>query len=215
MSGLELVEHLSHAGLRIPVICMTAFADVPMAVRAMKAGAREFVEKPFTAQTILDAVRRALRTDEEQRTATANWEDLRQRMSELTDKERESLAMILEGAPNKVIAARLSITERAVEMRRASLMKKLHAGSFAELVRIATQYELVAEDIAARSGVAHQGADVGSTIQFSTRRPGTASKSVSRVITVQSGSVNAIAASMTSTTCIGRPRRRSSAEIRP
>jgi FixJ family two-component response regulator len=147
MSGLELVEHLSRAAYRIPVICMTAFADVPMAVRAMKAGAREFVEKPFTAQTILDAIRRALLTDEEQRAATANWEDLRQRMAELTDKERESLAMILEGAPNKVIAARLSITERAVEMRRASLMKKLHAGSFAELVRIATQYELVAETL--------------------------------------------------------------------
>lgn len=147
MSGLELVEHLSQAGLRIPVICMTAFADVPMAVRAMKAGAREFVEKPFTAQAILDAIRRALATDEAQRAATANWEDLRLRMADLTDKERESLAMILDGAPNKVIAARLEITERAVEMRRASLMKKLHAGSFAELVRIATRYELAAETL--------------------------------------------------------------------
>lgn len=142
LSGLDLAERLVRTGVRLPVIFMTAHADVPMAVRALKSGAAEFIEKPFNAQAMLERIQRALAEDRRQRTAAAEWNEFAERMATLTDKERESLAMVLEGAPNKAMAARLEITERAVEMRRASIMKKLQAHSLAELIRLVTEHEL-------------------------------------------------------------------------
>ena len=146
MSGLELYERLVAAGARLPVIFMTAYADVTMAIRALKSGAVEFVEKPFNAQTMLERIQRALAEDRERREEANQWQAVSARMEALTDKEREVLTMILAGAPNKAIAAKTEITERAVEMRRASIMRKLQVHSLAELIRLATRYEILAEN---------------------------------------------------------------------
>lgn len=143
MSGLDLFEHLAAAGSRLPVILMTAYADVPMAIRALQSGVAEFIEKPFNAHSMLERIQRALAQDSERRASVSAWEEFACGMSELTDKERETLDMLLEGAANKVIAARLDISERAVEMRRASVMKKLQVNSLAELIRRVTQFELL------------------------------------------------------------------------
>ena len=146
MSGLELFEALDRLGSRLPVILMTAYADVPMAIRALKSGVAEFIEKPFSAQVMLEAIQRALADDHGRRTSIKTWEDFAQRMENLTDKERVTLDQVLSGSPNKLIAARLEITERAVEVRRASIMKKLDVNSFADLIRQVTRYELLFPD---------------------------------------------------------------------
>lgn len=141
LSGLDLVERLIAAGIHLPVIFMTAYADVPMAVRALKSGASEFIEKPFNAQAMLERIQRAVTEDRARRAASAQWHELSQLLELLTDKERDALAMILEGIPNKNMAHRLEISERAVEMRRSSIMRKLRVHSTAELIRLVTQYE--------------------------------------------------------------------------
>jgi FixJ family two-component response regulator len=135
-SGLELVEEMSRRNLRLPVIFVTAYADVPMAVRAMKSGAVEFIEKPFNGQTLLEKVQQAIRYDAERLGRDAAQQSVRSRLDNLTDKEREVLRMIQEGRPNKEIASLLEITPRAVEMRRAGLMKKLNARSLPDLLRL-------------------------------------------------------------------------------
>ncbi len=152
MSGLDLFERLTATGSQLPVIFITAYADVPMAVRALKSGAAEFVEKPFHAQTMLERIQRALEMDRQRRQEIASWKEFHDRLHSLTEKERETLAFVREGAPNKAIAMRLSITERAVEMRRASLMKKLQAHSLAELIRLVTEAELHSEHRNGRRG---------------------------------------------------------------
>lgn len=141
LSGLELYELLQARGVRLPVIFMTAFADVPMAVRALKSGAIEFLEKPFHLQSLLERVQRAISDDVARRAAGEQWDDVGRRLGELTSREREVLEMVLTGIPNKAIAGRLEITERTVELRRASLMKKLNVQSTVELIRVVTQYE--------------------------------------------------------------------------
>ena len=118
----------------MPVIFITAYADVPMAIRAMKSGAVEFVEKPFNRQTLLEKVQRAIKDDVERRRSHADREAIQARFRRLTEKEREVLDLIKAGRPNKAIATCLEITPRAVEMRRASLMKKLGVRSLVELL---------------------------------------------------------------------------------
>jgi FixJ family two-component response regulator len=145
LSGLDLYERLLASGATLPVIFMTGYADVPMAIRALRSGALEFVEKPFHAQTMLERVQRALAVDRDARAEHARWQAFGERMASLTDKEREALALILSGAPNKAIAANLQITERAVEMRRASIMRKLAVHSLVELIRLVTQFEGIQE----------------------------------------------------------------------
>ncbi len=145
MSGLELFEKLTAAGSLLPVIFITAYADVPMAVRALKSGAAEFVEKPFHAQTMLEKIQRALAEDRRRRQRAGTWNVFHTRLESLTDKERETLTFVCEGMPNKAIAGRLNVTERAVEMRRATLMKKLQAHSVAELIRLVTEHEITSE----------------------------------------------------------------------
>ena len=140
-SGLDLYEELAARGEGMPVIFITAYADVPMAIRAMKTGAIEFVEKPFNRQTLLDRVQRAIKDDAERRRLAAGRDAVRRRFGRLTDKEREVLALIKDGRPNKAISAGLGITPRAVEMRRAGLMKKLGVGSLAELLRLTIELE--------------------------------------------------------------------------
>ena len=140
-SGLDLFEQIVAKGETMPVIFITAYADVPMAIRAMKSGAVEFVEKPFNRQTLLEKVQRAIKDDIARRALFADREAIRSRFRALTDKEREVLGMIMDGRPNKAIATQLDITPRAVEMRRSNLMKKLGVRSLVELMRLALAVE--------------------------------------------------------------------------
>lgn len=151
ISGLELYERLVEQGVRLPVIFMTAFADVPMAVRALKSGAIEFIEKPFHRQSLLERVQRAISDDIARRAAGEQWTEVGRRLAELTQREREVLEMVLTGIPNKAIAGRLAITERTVELRRASVMKKLQVQSTVELIRLVTQYEILARSVQNKS----------------------------------------------------------------
>jgi FixJ family two-component response regulator len=144
-SGLDLFEELRAAGLRLPVLFITAHADVPMAVRALKSGAVEFLEKPFNGQVLLERIQQAIKDDAERLAREAESNEVRTRLGNLTGKEREVLAMIREGRPNKEIAHRLGLTLRAVELRRASLMRKLGVGSLPELLRVAIGHETAAE----------------------------------------------------------------------
>jgi FixJ family two-component response regulator len=144
-SGLDLYETVVARGDAMPVIFITAFADVPMAVRALKSGAIEFVEKPFNRQALLEKIQRAIKDDVERRCRLADREALRLRFLRLTGKEREVLTMIKDGWPNKTMATTLQISERAVEMRRASLMKKLEVRSVPELMRLTIEYEVASE----------------------------------------------------------------------
>lgn len=145
-SGLDLFEDLVDRGGNLPVIFITAFADVPMAIRAMKSGAAEFVEKPFNRQTLMEKVQRAVRRDIERHRDRAGRVAIQAKFRSLTDKEREVLGAILDGEPNKAIAARLDVSTRAIEMRRASLMKKLGVRSTPELIRLAIEYRDDAAD---------------------------------------------------------------------
>jgi FixJ family two-component response regulator len=142
-SGLDLFEELAARRVQIPVLFITAHADVPMAVRAMKSGAVEFLEKPFNGQVLLEKIQRAVKDDADRCTREADREGVRTRLETLTDKEREVLEMIRDGRPNKEIATRLEITPRAVELRRASLMRKLEVGSLPELLRLTIAHETV------------------------------------------------------------------------
>lgn len=146
MSGLDLFEHLSTRGNRLPVILMTAFADVPMAIRALKLGVADFIEKPFDTGVMLERIRQVLSEDCGRRALLDQWDDFSRRMESLTDKERVTLDLMIDGAPNKAIAAQLEVTERAVEVRRSSIMKKLNVSSFAELVRQVTHFEVLFAD---------------------------------------------------------------------
>ena len=133
MDGIELQEALTAANRRLPVIVMTGHADVPLAVRAMKAGAVDFIEKPFDDEVIIETVRRAL----ELRPA-ANPE-IAQRLALLTPREREVLEGLVAGRANKVIAFDLDISPRTVEIHRARVMEKMQARSLSQLVRMALE----------------------------------------------------------------------------
>lgn len=144
-SGLELYEQLLQEGKRLPVIFITAHADVPTAVAAMKTGAVEFLEKPFDREKLLNRVRRALDLDAEWRSQDAQFAALAARIAVLNERDRETLQMIQAGESNKAMAAKLFISERAVEMRRSSLMKKLQVSSVAELIDLTSTHRILAE----------------------------------------------------------------------
>jgi len=136
MSGLELQERLTEEGYHIPVIVLTGFGDVPAAVRALKGGAVDFVEKPFNPQALLDLVQQALVREAELREQADREANLAEHMALLTPREREVMALVVAGKANKVIAIDLSISERTVELHRGRIMKKMQARSLAELMRI-------------------------------------------------------------------------------
>jgi FixJ family two-component response regulator len=144
-SGLALYEQLLQEGNRLPVIFITAHADVSTAVAAMKTGAIEFLEKPFDRETLVDRVRKALALDAEWRRHDADFAALNERIVRLTLRERETLELIQAGETNKAIAARLSITERAVEMRRSAIMRKLQVRSAAEVIDISATHRILAD----------------------------------------------------------------------
>ena len=136
MSGLDLQEELRRRRITIPVIFITGHADIPMTIKAMKAGAADFIEKPFEGKALLDSVRRAMEQGERDRTDAARRADACARIQQLTDREREVLALIAEGLQNKEVAATLNISPRTVESHRASIMLKTRAGTVAQLVRL-------------------------------------------------------------------------------
>jgi len=136
MGGLALQEELARRDRRIPVIVVTGHADVPLAVRAMKAGAVDFVEKPFDHEALLAAVRKALDLGIETARITARDEEVQRRVGLLTPREREVLDALIAGKPNKIIARELSISHRTVEIHRARVMEKMRARTLSELVRM-------------------------------------------------------------------------------
>ncbi len=136
MSGLDLQEKLAGEGVALPVIVISGHADVPMAVRALKAGAFDFIEKPFNDQLLLDCVQRAIDVDLMQRREAADREQIVTRLELLTPRELEVLDLVVKGTPNKLISRELGVTLKTVEAHRARVMEKLQAGSAAELVRL-------------------------------------------------------------------------------
>lgn len=153
-NGLELYRQLLSEGKRIPVIFITAHADVTSAVDAMKSGAIEFLEKPFDRETLVDRVLSALKLDAEWREQEARLNVISSRIARLTDRERETLALIQSGASNKAMAARLFLSERAVEMRRSAIMRKLQVTSVAELLDLTITYRILCDLQAVNRGPA-------------------------------------------------------------
>lgn len=149
--GLQLYEQLLQEGKRLPVIFITAHADVPTAVAAMKTGAVEFLEKPFEREALRDHLLKALALDAEWRRHEAEFNAIDQRIARLNARDLETLQLILAGASNKVMATRLLISERAVEMRRAAIMRKVEVQSLAELLELTITHRLAAEVAEARS----------------------------------------------------------------
>lgn len=137
MSGLDLLELLRKRQVHMPVIMVTAYADVPMAVRAMQSGACDFIEKPFEASQLLERVHKALAQELAARADQEQKQQLRLRLASLTPREREVMDLVVAGLLNKQIAAQLGISIKTVETHRACIMEKTEAGSLAELVRIA------------------------------------------------------------------------------
>jgi len=143
-SGLEVQRDLASTGIDIPVIVITGHGDIPMSVAAMKAGAVDFLTKPFRDQDLLDAIQRAIRQDRERRAERAGLTVLRARHAALTPREREVMAMLADGLANKQIAAALDLKEVTVKVHRAQVMRKLEAKSLPELVRIADRLKAAA-----------------------------------------------------------------------
>jgi two-component system response regulator FixJ len=136
MDGVQLLKTLKSMGSALPVIVMTGHADVTVAVQAMKAGAADFVEKPFESELILRLVRSCLEENDEAMDANAKVNRVRRRIDSLTARERQVLDMIIDGASNKMIAAGLAISPRTVEIYRANVMSKMRADSLSDLVRM-------------------------------------------------------------------------------
>ena len=136
MSGLELLEHLASENMRIPAVIITGHGDVPMAVRAMKSGAVDFIEKPFNDEALLDAIRRAITFEEQQRSQYSENRQIQERLAHLTPREHEVMDMVCDGRSNKEIANILGVSAKTIEAHRARVMEKMQAGSLAELVRM-------------------------------------------------------------------------------
>ena len=137
MSGLELQEHFIKHQINIPIIIITGHGDVPMAVRAMKSGAIDFIEKPFNDELLLESIRNALNMDVEQRAAQAERAEIATRLANLTPREHEVMEMVTAGKANKEIAQTLGVSAKTVEAHRSRVMEKMQADSLAELVKMA------------------------------------------------------------------------------
>jgi RNA polymerase sigma factor (sigma-70 family) len=137
ISGLDFQRELAIAQNEIPTIFITAHGDIPMTVRAMKAGAVEFLTKPFRDQDLLDAIQIALERDRARRQRQADIAILQERLESLTAREREVLPLVVSGLPNKQVAAEIGTTEATIKVHRSQLMKKMGADSLPELVRMA------------------------------------------------------------------------------
>ena len=139
MSGLELQERLAAQRIHIPIIFITGHGDVQMAVRAVQAGAFDFVEKPFNDQDLLDRIQRAITRDAEWRDRDLQQARLRALFATLTPRETEVLELVVEGLSNKAVANALGLSAKTVEVHRAKVMEKMHARSLSDLVKMAMQ----------------------------------------------------------------------------
>jgi two-component system response regulator FixJ len=137
IDGLALQRRLKEIGVKLPEVIMTGHGDVPLAVEAMKAGAVDFIEKPFDDEVLLSAIRVALNRQDETGRRDAELAGVRARMASLSDRERQVLEGLVAGHPNKTIAYDLGLSPRTVEVHRANLMIKMGAGSLSDLVRMA------------------------------------------------------------------------------
>ncbi|MBT2341626.1 MULTISPECIES: response regulator transcription factor [Pseudomonas] len=136
LSGLDFQQEMARLNLLLPVIFITAHGDIPMSVKAMKAGALEFLTKPFREQDLLDAIALGLSRDRQRRQAAATVDELKRNHGTLTDGEREVMALVVSGLLNKQVAARLGVSEVTVKVRRGALMRKMNADSLATLVKM-------------------------------------------------------------------------------
>ncbi|HOW19177.1 MAG TPA: response regulator [Phycisphaerae bacterium] len=140
MAGIEVLAELKRRGIGLPAVVITGYADVATATRALKAGAIDFIQKPFDGERLLTAVRAALAADEDLRRRNAEQADITSRLALLTEREREVLNLIADGMPNRQIAAQLGIAQRTVEDHRAHIMRKMRAATLAELLRMVLSF---------------------------------------------------------------------------
>jgi FixJ family two-component response regulator len=136
MSGLELQDKLIQMGSILPIIFITGHGDVPMAVKAIKAGAADFVQKPFRDQELIERIREVLEEDSHARAEKLQRTEILRRMETLTEREREVMGQVVDGKANKVVAIDLNVSQRTVEIHRANVMEKMKARSLAQLVRL-------------------------------------------------------------------------------
>jgi FixJ family two-component response regulator len=142
LSGLDLQRELSAANIHIPIIFITAHGDIPMSVRAMKAGAVEFLTKPFRDQDLLDAIHHSLMQDRVRVQREGGLRELQKRFDSLTSRERELLPLVVSGRSNKEIAAEMGTSEITVKVHRGHVMRKMQASSFADLLRMASDLKI-------------------------------------------------------------------------
>lgn len=135
MDGLDLQDELGRRGINLPIIVVTGHGDVPLAVRAMRSGAVDFLEKPFREEALVESIGRALASRKNHRN-DAEIEAVKKRIASLTDREREVLDLIAEGNTSKEVARALSISPRTVDIHRGHVMEKMHAGNIADLIRM-------------------------------------------------------------------------------
>jgi len=140
ISGLDLQDRMAERGVDIPIIFITAYGDVPMAVRALKGGAVDFLQKPYNNQTLLDRVQEAIEKDVRARSERAKHDDLAALFGELTPREHEVMDMVVAGKANREIAVALGLSAKTIEVHRAHVMRKLKVDSLADLVRLYLAY---------------------------------------------------------------------------
>ncbi|MNG02098.1 Response regulator protein TmoT [compost metagenome] len=143
LNGLDFQQEMARLNILVPVVFITAHGDIPMSVKAMKAGALEFLTKPFREQDLLDAITQGLNRDQERRKVAASMDALKRRHDTLTDGEREVMDLVVSGLLNKQVAGQLGLSEVTVKVRRGSLMRKMNADSLATLVKMSEKLKEV------------------------------------------------------------------------